>query len=42
VESSPGRKDARKMQAFIEAARAAAPARAYLPPDEQPYDWADE
>jgi phosphoribosylanthranilate isomerase len=42
VEASPGRKDARKMQAFVEAARRASPGRAYRPPDEQPYDWADE
>ena len=41
VEAAPGRKDARKMRAFIEAARAAEPA----PPPEQgdrevrPFDW---
>jgi phosphoribosylanthranilate isomerase len=41
VESAPGRKDARKMRAFIEAARAAEPE----PPPEQgdrdvrPFDW---
>ena len=41
VERSPGRKDPLKVKAFIERARAAAPAR-YLGPDELPYDWADE
>lgn len=41
VERSPGRKDPLKVKAFIERARAAAPAR-HLGPDEQPYDWADE
>ena len=41
VESSPGRKDARKVKAFIERARAAAPAP-HRGPDELPYDWADD
>lgn len=41
VESSPGKKDARKVKAFIERARAAAPAR-HLGPDDMPYDWADD
>ena len=41
VESSPGRKDPRKVRAFITAARSAAPAP-YRGPDEMPYDWADE
>lgn len=41
VERSPGRKDPLKVKAFVERARAAAPAR-YLGPDELPYDWADE
>jgi phosphoribosylanthranilate isomerase len=41
VESSPGRKDPRKVRAFITAARAAAP-EPYRGPDEMPYDWADE
>jgi phosphoribosylanthranilate isomerase len=41
VERSPGRKDAIKMKAFIDNARAAAPAP-YLGEDEMPYDWADE
>ena len=30
-----------KVKAFVERARASAPAR-YLGPDELPYDWADE
>ena len=41
VEKSPGRKDALKVKAFIERARAAAPLR-HLGPDEMPYDWADD
>jgi phosphoribosylanthranilate isomerase len=41
VESAPGRKDPRKVRAFINAARAAAP-EPYRGPDEMPYDWADE
>lgn len=41
VESSPGRKDPRKVKAFIDRARAAAPER-YRGPDDLPYDWADE
>ncbi|MEZ5258358.1 MAG: phosphoribosylanthranilate isomerase [Ilumatobacteraceae bacterium] len=41
VELSPGRKDPRKIKAFIDAARSAAPVP-YLGPDELPYDWADE
>ena len=41
VESSPGRKDPRKVRAFITAARAAAP-EPYRGSDEMPYDWADE
>jgi phosphoribosylanthranilate isomerase len=41
VERAPGRKDAVKMKAFIEAARAAAP-EPYRGPDEMPYDWEDE
>ena len=41
VERSPGRKDPLKVKAFIERARAAAPAP-HLGPDELPYDWADE
>jgi phosphoribosylanthranilate isomerase len=41
VETAPGRKDARKMRAFVEAAKAAEPE----PPPEQgdrdvrPFDW---
>ncbi len=38
VESSPGHKDARKIAAFIDAARAAEPP-AYVGPDTRPYDW---
>jgi phosphoribosylanthranilate isomerase len=41
VERSPGRKDALKVKAFIERARAAAPER-HRGPDEMPYDWADD
>ncbi|MFM7686669.1 MAG: phosphoribosylanthranilate isomerase [Actinomycetota bacterium] len=41
VERSPGRKDALKVKAFIERARAAAPQR-HLGPDQMPYDWADD
>jgi phosphoribosylanthranilate isomerase len=41
VESSPGRKDARLLRAFISNAREAEPAR-WLGPDELPYDWTDE
>jgi phosphoribosylanthranilate isomerase len=41
VEASPGHKDARKVRAFVEAARKAAPVP-YLGPDELPYDWEDE
>jgi phosphoribosylanthranilate isomerase len=41
VERAPGKKDAVKMRAFIEAARSAAPTP-YRGPDALPYDWADE
>jgi phosphoribosylanthranilate isomerase len=41
VERAPGKKDALKVKAFIERARAAAPAP-HLGPDEMPYDWADD
>lgn len=41
VEQSPGRKDPRKMKAFIENAKAAGQG-SYRGPDELPYDWADE
>lgn len=41
VEKSPGRKDALKVKAFIERARAAAPIP-HRGPDEMPYDWADD
>ena len=41
VAKSPGKKDALKVKAFIERARAAAPAQ-HQGPDEMPYDWADD
>jgi len=41
VERSPGKKDALKVKAFIERARAAAPTH-HLGPDVMPYDWADD
>lgn len=41
VEASPGRKDARRMKAFIDAARAHAPV-AHRGPDRGPYDWQDD
>jgi hypothetical protein len=41
VESEPGRKDARKLKRFIDAARAAAPSE-FDPGDEFIYDWLDE
>lgn len=41
VEAAPGRKDARAVKAFIEAARASAPV-AHRGPDSLPYDWRDE
>ena len=41
VEKTPGKKDALKVKAFIERARAAAPAQ-HLGPDVMPYDWADD
>ena len=37
----PGRKDARRVQAFIRAARAAAP-RPYHPEGHGPFDWAED
>jgi phosphoribosylanthranilate isomerase len=45
VESSPGHKDARKLKAFLDAARAAS--REIQPPDPEsdaarPFDWADD
>lgn len=39
VEASPGKKDPRKLRAFIAAARAAAPAAAAVDVDGGPYDW---
>lgn len=41
VEAAPGRKDPRKVKAFIEAARAAEP-EAYRGRDDRPFDWADD
>jgi phosphoribosylanthranilate isomerase len=41
VESSPGEKDPRKVRAFVQAARQAAP-DAYEPGVDGPYDWQDE
>jgi len=41
VEAAPGRKDARKLRAFITTARQAAP-DPYRGPDELPYDWQED
>jgi phosphoribosylanthranilate isomerase len=41
VEQTPGRKDARKLRAFIERARAAE-ARPYAGPADEPYNWEDD
>lgn len=41
VESQPGTKDARKMRAFVQAAKAAEPAP-YETPEEAPFDWEEE
>jgi phosphoribosylanthranilate isomerase len=41
VEDAPGRKDARKVRAFVAAAREAEP-RAYRGADAGPYDWQDD
>jgi len=41
VESSPGHKDPRKVRAFVQAARAAAP-EPYEPLEDGPYDWQEE
>jgi phosphoribosylanthranilate isomerase len=42
VESSPGHKDARKLKAFVEAARAAEPAEYRSQAANRPFDWADD
>ncbi|HZN16301.1 MAG TPA: phosphoribosylanthranilate isomerase, partial [Acidimicrobiales bacterium] len=39
VESSPGKKDPRKLHAFIAAAKAAAPVPDQADADDGPYDW---
>ena len=41
VEASPGEKDPRKVRAFVQAARAAAPEE-YEPGADGPYDWQEE
>lgn len=41
VESTPGRKDPRKLRAFIQAARSV-PVTRHVGPDTVPYDWGDE
>jgi phosphoribosylanthranilate isomerase len=42
VESEPGRKDARKLKAFVDAARAAEPADYRSSAAVRPFDWADD
>jgi phosphoribosylanthranilate isomerase len=42
VEISPGRKDARKLKAFVEAARQAEPAEYRSVAPQRPFDWADD
>ena len=42
VEAAPGRKDARKLKAFIEAARRAEPAEYRSETAGRPFDWADD
>ncbi len=41
VEASPGLKDARKVRAFVQAARAAEPER-HVSAEDGPYDWQEE
>jgi phosphoribosylanthranilate isomerase len=41
VESEPGKKDARKLRAFIAAAREATPEQ-FRGSDDMPYDWEDD
>jgi phosphoribosylanthranilate isomerase len=42
VESAPGRKDARKLKAFVEAARRAEPSEYRSLATSRPFDWADD
>jgi phosphoribosylanthranilate isomerase len=42
VEASPGHKDARKLKAFVEAARLAEPAEYRSLMAQRPFDWADD
>lgn len=42
VESVPGRKDAVRLKAFVEAAKRAEPAEHSQPAGDRPFDWADD